>query len=667
MNNFEMKNFYQLLDKTFWIPSYQRGYRWEKQQVKELLDDLEEFIAGIDGSARDEQAIFYCLQPVVVKPRNNSKEEFDVIDGQQRLTTVYLILTYLESTRLDNCNNQQLYKLKFERRTNQDKDYIADCAFIKDMEEYKKGNIASCLFPTNIDNFFIFQAYCTISEWFDTHKPLKVSMAKIFTGELNITKEDQKRRDVRVIWYEIDDDETSPIDTFARLNEGQIKLTETDLVKALLLQSDCYDSNERSWRKEIAFRHSCEWDNMEKKLQNSNFWAMLAPKDWDPQSHLELVISFIATDIKNSNPNLYDYSEDKKDFSFLVINDYIKNKIQNESDRGKAIAKAVEDVWERIQNTFNVFYNWFLDRDFYHLIGLLTLLNNYNKKDQIKFEEELLDMFNSKSKEDAKDELRKKIGELIKVKGKIPGSSFFYNSEKTDQEFQLCNINYEDNKLQVVHVLEAFNIYLYLKEDSHESIFQFDKFRDKKRPVTSLEHIHPQHLHTEDMPFKDVCTWFNDRKDKVKGNEQTEEAKRKMESIIKEVESQETEKDRKKVFDSYTNDISQCEEIIDKSFDELAEMKPENMHTLGNMALVDKDTNSALSNSYLFIKRNTLRQRENEELTYVPAGTYAAFDKRFSKEITDMKFWSPDDRAAYYGKIEEAYNFFTNEQQNQQK
>ena len=32
-----------------------------------------------------------------------------------------------------------------------------------------------------------------------------------------------------------------------------------------------------------------------------------------------------------------------------------------------------------------------------------------------------------------------------------------------------------------------------------------------------------------------------------------------------------------------------------------------------------------------------------------------------------MKFWSPDDRAAYYGKIEEAYNFFTNEQQNQQK
>lgn len=653
-NEFHMLNFYHLLDKTFWIPYYQRGYRWEKQQVEDLLNDLAEFIVSACQPAQENKVPFYCLQPVVVKPRNGSKTEFDVIDGQQRLTTVYLILTYLENTRMENCDNRKLYKIEFERVLEQEKHYLSDRTFVDDLKKYQEGDLDSCVYPSNIDSFFIFQAYRTISEWFENgHRSLKVNMAKVFTGELTMA-EDERLKDVCVIWYEIDDaDDTAPIDAFARLNAGQIKLTEAELVKALLLQSGCYDKDEQSRRKEVAFRHSCEWDSMEKKLQDGNFWAMLAPKDWNPQSHIDLVISFVAKVIKDTDPKRYDYSEDKKGFSFLVINQYIKNSIKEK----KSMVDAVDEVWDRIQDTFNVFYNWFLDRDFYHLIGLLTLLSNNGKKEQIKFEKGLFDIFYANTKVDAKKKLRAMVGEKIRVRGNIPQNSIFSKGNDLEQSFQLQTINYEDSPQQVIRVLEAFNVYMYIVDTSHDSVFQFDKFR--QYGVTSLEHIHPQHLNTVGMTFEEVCRWFDDRKDKIADNVKTIEAKRDLERIIAEVNAQVAEKDKRAVFQGYSNDIARCESVIDESFDELAGMKPENMHTLGNMALVDKDTNSAISNNYLYVKRNTLRSRENAGLTYVPAGTKAVFDKQFSNEITDMKFWSPNDRKAYYSKIEEAYEYFT--------
>ena len=92
----------ELSNKQFFIPHYQRGYRWIDLQVKQLLDDIDSFnpkeIAGKPGGKT-----FYCLQPVVVKQMDDvSKDQFnlngewyEVIDGQQRLTTFYIILQYI--------------------------------------------------------------------------------------------------------------------------------------------------------------------------------------------------------------------------------------------------------------------------------------------------------------------------------------------------------------------------------------------------------------------------------------------------------------------------------------------------------------------------------------------------------------------------------------------
>ncbi len=84
-----------LLGERFLIPRYQRGYRWTARQVKALLED----IAAFQRATRERGAtagVFYCLQPVVVRWRGG---EWEVIDGQQRLTTILLILQALSNRR----------------------------------------------------------------------------------------------------------------------------------------------------------------------------------------------------------------------------------------------------------------------------------------------------------------------------------------------------------------------------------------------------------------------------------------------------------------------------------------------------------------------------------------------------------------------------------------
>lgn len=123
-NTIELKSIQNLLGMNFFIPSYQRGYRWTKQQVEDLLNDIWEFQNKDVGE--DE---IYCIQPLVVKDRKEDsfkkiKEEatsiedvkkilkgsWEVIDGQQRLTTIYILLSYLDSD-LEN-----KYSIEYETR-----------------------------------------------------------------------------------------------------------------------------------------------------------------------------------------------------------------------------------------------------------------------------------------------------------------------------------------------------------------------------------------------------------------------------------------------------------------------------------------------------------------------------------------------------------------------
>ena len=69
---------------NFYIPRYQRGYRWKNRQVSQLIDDIDSFNPT-------ESTPFYFLQALAVA-KDIENNRVNVVDGQQRLTTLKLIL-----------------------------------------------------------------------------------------------------------------------------------------------------------------------------------------------------------------------------------------------------------------------------------------------------------------------------------------------------------------------------------------------------------------------------------------------------------------------------------------------------------------------------------------------------------------------------------------------
>lgn len=96
-----------LSDLNFEVPLYQREYSWNLEQVSDLFYD-------IDNSQEDEG---YFLGSILLYVKDESKKLMEVIDGQQRLTTIFLILYAIkrviagtEYTKAIETINNLLYK-----------------------------------------------------------------------------------------------------------------------------------------------------------------------------------------------------------------------------------------------------------------------------------------------------------------------------------------------------------------------------------------------------------------------------------------------------------------------------------------------------------------------------------------------------------------------------
>lgn len=93
----EIFNDSQLKQIYYNIPDYQRGYEWGENNVRLLLEDLKKFLDKIYISDTDkflDDKLFYCLQHITIISKDNG-EYYNVVDGQQRLTTIAIILAYL--------------------------------------------------------------------------------------------------------------------------------------------------------------------------------------------------------------------------------------------------------------------------------------------------------------------------------------------------------------------------------------------------------------------------------------------------------------------------------------------------------------------------------------------------------------------------------------------
>lgn len=296
----------------FIVKAYQRGYRWEESQVLAMLNDICQ-----NGNNP------YCLQPVVV--RKIDDDIYELIDGQQRLTTLLILLKYIQQEYKPRVTIQ--YTLSYETR--------------EKTAEFLDG-INSEAAENNIDFFYIYKAYKTIDEWFKalSFKNNKdIEVADDIFGYLN--------KNVKVIWYEVSED-VDPIALFARLNIGKIALTNAELVKAMFLMNAGRTSLNHQKQIEMAF----QWDEIEHSLhENSDeFWYFLTrtmPAKYP--TRIELLFDFMARKASQEKENFYTFF-------------YFESEINN---------RGIEDVWLSIQRTYLQLKEWYTDSLYYHKIGYL--------------------------------------------------------------------------------------------------------------------------------------------------------------------------------------------------------------------------------------------------------------------------------------------------------
>ncbi|MCD7884646.1 MAG: DUF262 domain-containing protein [Lachnospiraceae bacterium] len=291
----------------FYVPSYQRGYRWTKDEVTRLLDDIYQ-----NGKKN------YCLHPVVVRKKDNA---YELVDGQQRLTTIYLIYKYMQN--VNSFFGDPSFSLSYQTR-----EKSAD--FLKNLDMTKQND--------NIDFWFISNAYTTIQKWFE--QDMQIRAMHIF---------EYLKEDVKIIWYEVGENEDA-ISLFTRLNIGKIPLTSAELIKAMFLSRDNSGYMSREKQEEI----SLQWDNIEKELHNDSLWYFLTNRSGDKyQTRIDLILDLIAGKQENSREK-YDT--------------FFKFEEMRTTD-------SLEYIWRKIQRTFLTLKDWFENHELYHKIGYLIASN----------------------------------------------------------------------------------------------------------------------------------------------------------------------------------------------------------------------------------------------------------------------------------------------------
>ena len=428
----------------FYVPSYQRGYRWDQSQVNALLND----IYGSDGNS-------YCLQPIVV--RKDERGRFELIDGQQRLTTLYILFKYMKTVfPVVPIEYSMVYETRKE-----------NMEFFNNMEDEK-------LAETNIDFFFIHNAYKTIKEWFKQKGTTQTIV--IVAKFLEYFTDEKDGKGVKVIWYELQSaSQKDAVELFTRLNIGRIPLTNAELVKALFL---C-ESEEITRDKQMEI--SLQWDTIERELHDSDFWYFLTKKKEESYAtRIELLFDFIAG--KKDD-------EREQFFTFYWFN------------RRKADI-SIKQLWNEILSYYYRLKEWYKNDKLYHKIGYLVASGTST-----------IDKMMTETKNLKKSQMDNLLDKWIR--------------KSIECKKPYAELNYVNDYGQITNILLLFNVISLMKNGSGAR-FPFKEFNNEE---WSLEHIHAQHslkLNTQEK-WKE---WLLIHLDSVKGMDNTTDLVQEMQNAL---------------------------------------------------------------------------------------------------------------------------------------
>lgn len=523
----------------FLVPSYQRGYRWGRHEVAQLLDDI-----------RDSGTAKYYLQPIVVRRVGNT---FELIDGQQRLTTLLLILQNITGYFPQATIN---YSIDYETRP-KSRDYLANPDLMRRDD--------------NIDFFHMYEASECIKEWFEAEPNPTRAAINLYTalGER-----------VHVIWYEVPPEVDATV-LFTRLNVGRIPLTDAELVKAVLLSK----SGDR--QREVA----AQWDAIEHDLRHDDVWSFVSSRDQDDATRIGLLLDTLAGG---------KLGRARKTFETFEA---LEKRIDETS---------AEAVWKEVVALHARVMSWHADRSLYHKIGFLVA-DGFG-----------LDNLVEPATTLAHSEFERHLDELIRTR-------------LSSSPEELVALRYQDYE-ESSRVLLLMNVEAARRREESSERYSFAAYL---RREWSLEHIEPQ----ADLPLVT--------------NEQRREWLRRHRDALRSLPDLDPDQAVKLVdeIDAAVADISgplfgQLADKLNPLFRGSAdEGEPEYVHSLANLALLARDDNNVLSNSWFEVKRRSIVELDQRG-SYIPPCTRNVFLKYFTNaDAQQIHFWSPQDRDAYLDAI----------------
>lgn len=477
MSNFKSIKEYFSDSRLFVVPYYQRGYKWSLQKntkrgdlhLKLLLTDLVNEFDKARSNGSISKNYEYYLQGITVKEKGN---EIELVDGQQRTTSVFILLCCLQQRGITNdkvnLNEKLQYKVRKAANETLQNFIIGKCEgdeTIQDIAALKKA-------------------------WTFCNETLNsIELLEDFGNFL--------LNNIKVIYIQLDKSQPET-KVFSMMNKAKAEMTQTDLVKSNLLREASrqmfgslhgkVQNDGLEWQiNQLRGKLATEWDNWRKWWENSqhkDFGRMIAlslPPKGNDEPDLSVILRFYVS-IKNTkveNKNLYEF---------------FKSKIVDEDN---TIIEAIE-VFQDLRLIQKVFQEWYDDKEIFNYLGLLFKGSGLSEK-----ETKIIELFNYYKA--SKDKFTHKIKNeyIAQILGESTAEQFIKNLMEDDNA-------YFNQYTTVARQLLRMNVVMANKQHQRfdYSLYEENNFKNseaiKDAQKRSLEHIKPQTYRNDKLSKKEL-------------------------------------------------------------------------------------------------------------------------------------------------------------------
>jgi uncharacterized protein with ParB-like and HNH nuclease domain len=559
--------------KYYNIPLYQRGYKWDPNHIEKLLKDIDAF--------KPQEGKFYCLQNITIVPED---DHFNVVDGQQRLTTLTLILAFLSERSMvnnkirfpENSIRMQTNKFLNTIITKEGHRFPEDTwdEFINHKPDYDHQDIGH-----------LYKGYQAIQKWFHDFRVLRAGSEMDF---LDILLDN-----VKIIVNKVErvDSEEK---IFGNLNSKRVPLDGADLIRAMLITRVAHEEGKR----ESDIKNIVRVNERRVKIG----WELDQINQWWSKDDIKAYFSKFknirseetSSGVKIFNDNLYPLN-----LLYLLF----AEKKQEDELTLELVEKHNNDALGLYKELLKLHYtlqDWYNDKYIYHFLGYLF---NHLRKAEFNFKDAWDLWEESKTRGAFIDELKDRIRASISPDGKL-------------MDYDDPEINwYDDRRELLVRSMILMDIIHSLK-DKHPKlpVIAFTKTNN------DIEHIFPK------------------KPDKDKLAEQREYLQFLNVNVIR------NDKDRFDLshFDKKKNDPEYHATVIGFIEDHVSSIK---INSIGNLVLLYSSWNRSIQNATYPVKRARIIEYFQQG-HFIQPHTFQVFIRYFNDkrdENRDLEHWTNND------------------------